>query len=86
MTERHFEADLTGRTGRLVLDGHDISDGVQSFTLRAGDSELPELRVDALVLTGRVGGDQAEVILRLPDGARQALILAGWTPPPDEES
>lgn len=85
MTERHVEIDLTGHTGRLVLDGHDLTDGIQCFTLRGGNQELPKLEIEPLVLTGRVEGQQAEVILYLPDETRQALIMQGWTPPPGDD-
>ena len=84
MTERSFEATMNGRIGTLVVDGHDLTNGVAGFTLTARHGELPELEVTPLVIVGRVRGDEAKLTLDLPDEAREALIAAGWTPPPDD--
>lgn len=82
MTEGHVEIELTGTTGRLVLDGHDLTNGIRDFTLSAGASyDLPELAITPLILSGSAMGDQVEVAVELTDEVRRALILAGWTPP-----
>lgn len=85
MTERHVEIELTGRTGRLVLDGHDMTNAVQGFTLYGGHNDLPQLRIDAAVFTVNVGHiESAQVAVHMPDEARELLIKQGWTPPPND--
>lgn len=81
MPEHHLELDLTGTSGRLLLNGDDLTHSVQSFTLTAGNNELPRLSIEALVFTGHARGGGVIVEVELSDEVRRLLILEGWTPP-----
>lgn len=74
-----IEVDGTGRDGRVVLDGRDVSGGVRGFALRAEVGRRTELELDLAVADGATF--DGEVRLVIPESTREALIALGWTPP-----
>lgn len=71
--------DGTGRDGRIVLDGHDVSRGVRGFALRAEIGRVTELELELSAVDGATF--DGEVRLVIPEGTREALIALGWAPP-----
>ncbi|MGW4663218.1 hypothetical protein [Streptosporangium sandarakinum] len=68
-------------THQVVVDGQDISDAVNSLTLRVEGGVLPVVDVElAMVEVTRIDSEDAE--LYIPLTTRDALIALGWTPPP----
>jgi hypothetical protein len=65
---------------QLAVDGHDISHGVSTLTMRLESGSLPVVELElGIVEIERVEAEEAE--LYIPDATRDALITLGWTPP-----
>lgn len=65
---------------QLLVDGHDISNGVRSLRLSLGPGEIPSVELElGIVEIDRMESEQAD--LYIPDFTREALIALGWTPP-----
>ncbi|HEY9418155.1 MAG TPA: hypothetical protein VIQ30_25630 [Pseudonocardia sp.] len=70
--------DQVGR-GRIVLDGHDVSDATRGMVLRAAVGRPTELELDLVVIDDmRLDGEFRVVV---PESTREALVALGWTPP-----
>lgn len=74
-----IEVSGHGRDGRVVLDGHDVTNGVRGFVLRAGVDCVTELELDVVAADGATF--DGEVRLVIPESTRDALVALGWTPP-----
>jgi hypothetical protein len=77
MSRVEITAGASGLHG-LVLDGHDVSDGVGGLSLdvRAGRAPQVTLHLDV-----REFGFDGDVQVGVTASAERALIKAGWTPP-----
>ncbi|MFI6883389.1 hypothetical protein [Streptosporangium canum] len=65
---------------QLLVDGHDISNGVRSLRLALNPGEIPTVELGlGIIEIDRMESEQAE--LYIPDTTRDALITLGWTPP-----
>ncbi|RSN12827.1 hypothetical protein DMB42_11660 [Nonomuraea sp. WAC 01424] len=85
MSERKLT--LSGGRGSysVTLDGHDLSKGLRSLSIdvdprKSGPRVSAELAIDAIEVTGLALRDSRSFV-SMPDGAREALIALGWTPP-----
>ncbi|TYB69722.1 hypothetical protein FXF51_06050 [Nonomuraea sp. PA05] len=84
MQER--ELSITGPVfGPTVkLGDHELSRALRGLTIRFQAGERPaveaELLIDAIEVAD-LGVRDSEVVLSMPDAARDALIALGWTPP-----
>lgn len=75
---------------RVEIDGRDIAPGLRSVNVEFGPGgrrpkivmELSASMIDVINL----GSPDTEVMLSLPDGAREALIALGWTPPAGQQA
>lgn len=67
-------------TGRLEVDGHDITNQTARFVLTAVPGKEPQLTIQL------VHGLHAELDARivLATSTRAALVALGWTPPTDD--
>lgn len=75
-----IEVAGNGRSGRIVLDGCDVSRGVRGFRVTSQCGELTRLELDLRVLdVTRLDSEETEIVI--PDATRDALIALGWTPP-----
>ena len=82
-TDRRFTAELSGRSGTVIVGDADITKSVRGFRLDAAAGEPPRVTLDlTLVDVTKLDADRAEVIL--PVHTRELLIAAGWTPPAAE--
>lgn len=81
MTRHQVEIRNTGpHTYRVLIDGADIAKGLAGLTLRMGVDRAPMLELDLqLVDVAGLGSVEAEVALG--EGAHEALVALGWTPP-----
>ncbi|MFD5675602.1 hypothetical protein [Streptomyces sp. NPDC127040] len=69
---------------RVLVDGADIAKGLVGLTLRMGVDQVPSLELDLqLVDVAGLGPVEAEVVLG--EGAHEALVALGWTPPADSQ-
>jgi hypothetical protein len=67
-------------TGRIALDGVDISKGVNGFSLDASVGELTRMHIRLPAVDFTFSG---EVSVRLDPRVYDALVAMGWTPPKD---
>lgn len=75
-----FRFEGKGATGgTVVLDGEDVSDGIQGLTLEARVGEVTRVTLDIPVVVTSEVEDNVEVFM--PDATRALLIKLGWTPP-----
>lgn len=79
MAKVQLRLDPTGH-GSVVVDGVDISRGVQGLSLRSRIDHLTELTLDLAVFDVAELDVEGATIL-VPDGTRDALVALGWTPP-----
>ena len=82
----HVEIAAEGKLAKVMVNGVDLANGVQSYTITHASGERPELTLSPIAVTGWGNwvGDVDRLNVYLPDEARTALIAAGWTPPPNE--
>lgn len=83
---RHNHLQIRGEGGRatVVLDGVELQDGLAGLTLTMCAGELPQLRLDPLVITTAVDY-KGPAAAHVHPGAREVLIALGWTPPAHDE-
>lgn len=79
MTNVSIEVGRIGASGKIKLDGVDISTGVSGLILVANVREVTQLYLDILPSISVV---EAEVRVRLTPEVEKILEAAGWTPPP----
>lgn len=84
MTRHKVEIRTEGRSGQVLIDGHDIAGAVTGLTFSAGvDQPVSTLRLDLrLIDVTELGSVEAEVLLG--NGVPEALKRLGWTPPEGE--
>jgi hypothetical protein len=70
--------DERGRT-QILVDGRDIADAVQGYTLTAKAGHVPGLALDLVVHEINTYG---EVDLYVADRSRELLLAHGWKEPP----
>lgn len=84
MNERKLTLSAGPYDAKVELDGHDLSRALQGVTIRCEAGHRPsvdlELKVDAIEVTQLAVRDP-QILLSMPDEAREALIALGWTPP-----
>lgn len=85
MSSVHIEVSPDGRNGKVVIDGHDIAQSVQGFTVhsRVGHVTQLELSLRALDVTTF---EAAHVQVLIDSTTAEYLERAGWTPPPGTRS
>lgn len=69
---------------QIVVNGHDITDRVRSYSLKQGVGELPVLTVELLVaieVENLVDQTTEYRSVELGENTRAALLALGWTPP-----
>ncbi|MGW8703502.1 hypothetical protein ACWGOK_42475 [Streptomyces eurythermus] len=81
MTRHNVEISVEGSRGQVLIDGHDIARCVTNLTFTAGiGQDVPTLTLDLnLIDVTRLGSPETEVLLG--QGAEEALVRLGWTPP-----
>lgn len=73
------EIHTHGTSGRMALDGHDVSNGVRGFQLSyTAGGNLPLLTLDPLVREAEISGDMQVYV---SPAASDLLCRLGWTPP-----
>ncbi|WP_326828692.1 hypothetical protein OIE13_22390 [Streptosporangium sp. NBC_01810] len=84
---KHKVAVLPGEhpwSPRIEVDDHDISHGVRAISVEYQAGRIPRVQVELAMSTVEVtqlGAKEVELLVSMPDGARDALIKLGWTPP-----
>jgi hypothetical protein len=77
------QIDLTGRNGKVLVDGVDVSSGVSSVDLHLhADAWAPKAKVTLGLAVCETTVD-GEATVKIPPGTRDALVALGWTPPQD---
>jgi hypothetical protein len=85
VTRHQVEIHTEGRTGRVLIDGHDIASTVTNLTFKAGiDQDVPTLHLD-LQLIDAAGLGITEADVMLGNGVADTLKRLGWTPPETEQ-
>jgi hypothetical protein len=74
-----FEIELHGPSGRILLDGQDVSHGVRGVTLNHTIGHMPELEIDVVALDASTMEGEARIII--PEATAAVLKAIGWTPP-----
>lgn len=77
--------DLDGY-GKIEIDGRDISNAVEGFTVDAsagkGVTLLVQLSITEIDITS-LGDGQRNILVNLSDEVISSLIMLGWQPPAD---
>lgn len=73
----------TGQTGRLVIDGHDVSSVVTELQLAISAQREHSLTVQLAAFP--VIAHMEGVKVRVDNDTAEVLTWLGWTPPPEEE-
>lgn len=76
-------ANVDGQLGihRFVVGGQDISRAITSGAIFLDPGDLPRVNVDLQVWSQQLVDGEAEVVVS--DETARALVLLGWTPPPN---
>lgn len=73
-------AQIDGLTGKLQVDGVEMSTTIQGFTITVQPDCLPRVELDLFVMhIPDLAITEAHVVV--PDETHAALVALGWTPP-----
>lgn len=67
---------------QIEVDGYRIEGAVRAFTVNAEAGSVPQIQLELAVLSDL--SITGEVNVYLTDEVRKALVVLGWTPPPEE--
>lgn len=82
MPARHaFEYEQQGVTGRVVVDGQDITSAVRSLSIHAEPGAAFPRAVLDLNIIDATAFSSPDTELLLPDAVAATLVALGWTPP-----
>lgn len=70
---------MCGAGSRVLLDGHDITNGVHGLRLSASVGNPPMLYLE--IPLHHVDVDTRDVQVRIGQHTHDALVALGWTPP-----
>jgi hypothetical protein len=84
MTTHHVEISTEGTRGRILIDGHDISKAVESYTVFHNAGSMPRVYID-FNLVDVTPLDSKEMQVLVTDEVAETLKVLGWTPPEDSE-
>ncbi|MGW1134571.1 hypothetical protein [Streptomyces griseoluteus] len=81
MSRHDVEISVEGSRGKVLIDGQDIAHCVTDLTFKAGvGQDVPTLTLDLRFIdVPCLGSRETEVLLG--QGAEEALVRLGWTPP-----
>ena len=76
----HVEIQHEGLSGRVVVNGMDISSAVRGLRWESEVGSVPRMTLDLhLFDVTTVGSPETEIVV--PIATRDTLIALGWTPP-----
>lgn len=78
MSEPSVQIQLNGKRGRVVIDGHDVSNGVTYVGVTAPAGQLPTVTLHVDLAHVFVDG---EAKIEIPEAIAAALVRLGWTAP-----
>jgi len=73
-----IKLDLNGPSGRIELDGQDISKHVRAVDLKTEAGHFAEV---TLFLTPLLVTAEADAVIKIPAEVEEILEKLGWTPP-----